>query len=133
MSKVFEDLVPPLELCKQIPKGKFEDSALWWIEEHIPGNETPIDSHVCERRTCEYHHGGSFVFHPAPTLQEIMIDTYRYGFVYPQIERTCDSFVARIIGGGKYKIYRITTDDNPATALLELWLTFIGEKNANID
>ena len=29
MSKL-EDIVPPLELCKRIPAGAFEDSALVW-------------------------------------------------------------------------------------------------------
>ena len=31
MSKL-ESIVPPLELCKQIPAGEFEDSALVWRE-----------------------------------------------------------------------------------------------------
>lgn len=26
-----EELVPPLELCKLIPEGEFEDSALMWV------------------------------------------------------------------------------------------------------
>ena len=28
-----EDLVPPMKLCKLIPKGKFADSALVWCED----------------------------------------------------------------------------------------------------
>lgn len=30
MSKLIE-IVPPLELCKQIPAGEFENSALAWL------------------------------------------------------------------------------------------------------
>ena len=26
-----ERIVPPLELCKQIPEGEFEDAALVWV------------------------------------------------------------------------------------------------------
>lgn len=31
-----EELVPPLELCKLIPKGEFEDTALMWVEDVHP-------------------------------------------------------------------------------------------------
>lgn len=31
-----EELVPPLELCKLIPEGEFEDSALMWVEDVHP-------------------------------------------------------------------------------------------------
>lgn len=33
MSKL-EDIVPPLELCKRIPAGAFEDSVLVWVFDH---------------------------------------------------------------------------------------------------
>ena len=66
-----ESIVPSLELCKKIPKGAFNDSALWWIEEYIPGNKIPVDSYVCKRGTCEDSHGGYFLFYPAPSAIEI--------------------------------------------------------------
>ena len=34
MSKL-ESIVPPLELCKQIPAGEFEDSALVWLKNEV--------------------------------------------------------------------------------------------------
>lgn len=58
-----ERIVPPLELCKQIPAGEFEDSALVWID----GNtQNPKDIFVEPRR---YAIDGTFI--PAPTLEEM--------------------------------------------------------------
>lgn len=34
MSKL-ESIVPPVELCKQIPGGEFEDSALVWVYDDL--------------------------------------------------------------------------------------------------
>ena len=31
-----KSIVPPLELCKQIPTGEFEDSALVWVYDDVP-------------------------------------------------------------------------------------------------
>ena len=31
-----ESIVPPLELCKRIPAGEFEDSALAWYNHGVP-------------------------------------------------------------------------------------------------
>ena len=61
MSKL-EDLVPPLELCKLIPKGEFEDSAFVRI-----GN-TQI---IALRRSakCIFTNQPHI---PAPTLEEIL-------------------------------------------------------------
>lgn len=65
-----QDLVPPLELCKQIPEGKFEDSALIWVENCI-GKMV-----VSPRDFPGKLNGENVIFHyrgiPAPTLQEIM-------------------------------------------------------------
>ena len=68
-----EDLVPPLELCKQIPAGEFEDSAFIWHWEDNrkpqseywqfvlfrPARDTDLDA-IKDR------------VRPAPTLAEIM-------------------------------------------------------------
>ena len=32
-----ENIVPPLELCKQIPAGEFEGSALVWVYDDVVG------------------------------------------------------------------------------------------------
>lgn len=51
-----EDLVPPLEICKQIPEGKFADSALVWLGERV-----------------YIRSGEDAVTFPAPTLEEILM------------------------------------------------------------
>ena len=65
-----EYLVPPLELCRQIPQGAFEDSALVWAR---PGN---IGVMVGENELWEVWDRGQLEkdeeMLPAPTLQEIL-------------------------------------------------------------
>lgn len=68
-----EDLVPPLELCKLIPQGEFEDSAFCWIDKGhscvLPTDIIyPEPSPFIELR--RYTIQGDEI--PAPTLQEIM-------------------------------------------------------------
>lgn len=59
-----ERIVPPLELCKQIPAGEFEDSALVWV---VKGNEKE-----CAPRTMFNAIPNSWKVFPAPTLEEII-------------------------------------------------------------
>lgn len=58
-----ESIVPPVELCKQIPAGEFEDSALVWVED-----EDGIEL-VMPREVAQYEHDEMI---PAPTLGEIL-------------------------------------------------------------
>ena len=60
-----EAIVPPLELCKQIPEGEFEDSALVWVYD-----EDGIEL-VMPQEVAQYKHDGMI---PAPTPEEIIID-----------------------------------------------------------
>ena len=71
-----KDLAPPLELCRKIPVGKFEDSALVFIFWHKSPN-TPVEI----RTRCELENDPEFddlveeqriIIYPAPTLEEIM-------------------------------------------------------------
>lgn len=64
MSKL-ESIVPPLELCKQIPAGEFEDTALVF-RPYV----ARVDNKVCPRAQCEVVVGDRPV--PAPTLEEIL-------------------------------------------------------------
>ena len=68
-----QDLVPPLELCKLIPKGEFENTAFCWIDRGhaciLPtGRKYPEVMPFIELR--RYTMQGDEI--PAPTLQEIM-------------------------------------------------------------
>ena len=69
-----EDLVPPLELCKKIPEGKFADSVLVWFGHRhtdktmkvVPRNELGV--------ACQFFlQKGVRVAFPAPTLAEILL------------------------------------------------------------
>ena len=64
------DLVPSIELCKLIPEGEFEDSALYWgllnkyLEDVMPRECGYCPSFQCGQKT--------EIICPAPTLQEIL-------------------------------------------------------------
>ena len=78
-----ENLVPPLELCKQIPAGEFEDAALVWVYDDVVG-------FLCRTSGCEQIHKKEWQLehnhprkiairrksgheiYPAPTLAEIL-------------------------------------------------------------
>lgn len=64
-----EKIVPPLELCKKIPAGEFEDSAFVWLEVEIPQENKKEWRVVNATKTILACHNPK---HPAPTLQEIM-------------------------------------------------------------
>ena len=78
-----KNLVPPLELCKRIPEGEFEDSALVWVYDDVVG-------FLCRTSGCEQIHKKEWQLehnhprkiairrksgheiYPAPTLAEIL-------------------------------------------------------------
>ena len=73
MSKL-ENLVPPLELCKQIPEGIFSDSAFWRVWSAVEQRYI-----LCQRGTGAFINAaaipcpcGMRYIYPAPTLQEIL-------------------------------------------------------------
>lgn len=74
MSKL-ESIVPPLELCKQIPAGEFEDSVLVW---DIHGHGKFDKWHVEKRVNRSVRFGDYGIMSPphadipAPTLAEIL-------------------------------------------------------------
>lgn len=72
MSKL-EDIVPPLELCKQIPAGVFEESALVW-DIHGKFDKWHVEKRV--NRSVRFgEYGVMSPPHadiPAPTLAEIL-------------------------------------------------------------
>lgn len=64
MPHSLESLVPPQDLCKQIPEGKFENSALvWTFDDRLMPRTIMIDG------VRHYYRG-----FPAPTLQEILAE-----------------------------------------------------------
>ena len=83
MSKGCESIVASLELCKLIPAGEFEDSALVWVYDDVVG-------FLCRTSGCEQIHKKEWQLehnhprkiairrkcgqeiYPAPTLAEIL-------------------------------------------------------------
>ena len=87
-----ESIVPPLELCKKIPEGEFEDSALVWVYDDVVG-------FLCRTSGCEQIHKKEWQLehnhprkiairrkcgqeiYPAPTLEEIITTLLTYGWL----------------------------------------------------
>lgn len=63
-----EKIVAGLELCKLIPAGEFEDTALVWRYDRICGFICLVPGHPDE--TAKLRNGG--MIYPAPTVEEIM-------------------------------------------------------------
>lgn len=111
-----EELVPPLELCKLIPEGEFEDSALMWVL-LSNGREYKL-----KRRTTFLESQQKYI--SAPTLEEILqelvnLSVYRI--------KVCKSWGEWHIDC--YDNERLIEKDsvkNIATAALKLWLKMKG-------
>ena len=92
MSKGLEKIVASLELCKLIPAGEFEDSALVWVYDDVVG-------FLCRTSGCEQIHKKEWQLehnhprkiairrkcgqeiYPAPTLEEIITSLLTYGWL----------------------------------------------------
>lgn len=73
MSKL-ENLIPRLEMCKEIPEGAFTDSALV----RIGGKRCPkldiLPRESLQRSQLELVQKGSWHLYPAPTLEEVLAE-----------------------------------------------------------
>lgn len=120
-----EKLVPPVDLCKLIPAGEFEDAAHAW---HL----TDMVGFVCRTSGCEQVSGkqwqltrsnasriirarkrGELIF-PAPMLEEIMVKlprTVKTDFIGEQFH------ICNDVKNG-YGVSNVS----PSTAALKLWL-----------
>ena len=113
-----EDLVPPLELCKKIPQGKFADSALVWMWD-LDGDPGlfPRECGICNQ------YGTEIAIAPAPTLAEILealgaATSYHLG----------DAWLVALCNDSRDNGVK---DANPATAALRLWLKVFGKETEN--
>ena len=113
-----ESIVPPLELCKQIPAGEFEDSVLVWRERI---GQISRDNRVIVREPEDISYKNEFVevnFFPAPTLAEIRrkLQNLSVNVIDGVITVSC-----RI--NPEDTIFETARDDNDVTAgVLRLWL-----------
>lgn len=126
-----KDLVPPLELCKQIPEGKFKNSALIWCEDE-DGLEL-----VMPREIAEFEKEGI----PALTLQEILdalptyIEEYGKRFYLCLVDWRNSPSGTFQIGYARAAHHGLEPSDfkekdaNTATAALRLWLSVTSDKS----
>ena len=133
MSKGFEKIVAGLELCKQIPAGEFEDTALVWVYDDVVG-------FLCRTSGCEQIHKKEWQLehnhprkiairrkcgqeiYPAPTLAEIWreLRNLSVNVMDGAITVSC-----RI--DPDETLYETARDDNEVTdAALRLWLRVKG-------
>lgn len=125
MSKL-ESLVPPLDLCKKIPAGEFEDAAVAWIHadvvgfirrtsgcEQVAGKEWQMIRSNASRVIRARKRGEEI--YPAPMLEEIM-EKFQFCRVY---KKTANFYVA-------VKEQERVPSLSGATAALKLWLKLKG-------
>lgn len=111
------DLVPPIELCKLIPEGEFQDSCFLRLD----GKPYTI----IERRLIRKEFGRQEGVYPAPTLHEIM-DELSLCDGYSDTGWFClvgdpDNWQ---IGNCECDLYvrNETESDSPEAAALKVWL-----------
>ena len=121
--KTLESLVPPLELCKLIPKGEFEETEL------VHSLSCAGEPFVQQRDIIQFAVRG-VILCPAPTLAEIFAKLPQTSSVtWFQQEEYQNAYAVGcyILRHKPLKAKRIVEiDDNPATAALKLWLELKG-------
>ena len=130
MSKL-ESIVPPLELCKQIPAGEFEDSVLVWKHHEIFFRGIDIMDQT-DRVTFRADEQNDIVstysstrYYPAPTLAEILDELgNKTVCLYDGIRYEVSVCIRERDSGTKEHQWRQygEADRNPAAAALRLWL-----------
>ncbi len=136
MSKL-ESIVPPLELCKHIPEGEFEDSALVWVYDDLVG-------FLCRTSGCEQIHKKEWQLehnhprkiairrkcgqeiYPAPTLAEILNALYKEDRYENKLK------ICPVFPGGEWSIgysyQKLEKDFDLTAAALRLWFKVKGVK-----
>lgn len=131
-----KDLVPPIELCKLIPAGEFEDSAALWV--FFPKSDKKF--HLYVREDIDWSKAETY---PAPTTDEILDkckDTQRV--LNPTLwwqgtwKADCainksDKLIEECLEDADFNDLAIVEvqGDKPATAALKLWLKLKGIEN----
>lgn len=112
-----ESLVPPLDLCKQIPEGYFENSVfVWWTDCY--------GTMLIKRIDAPYEYG---IDAPAPTLQEILLAIDEAGGYCPSCRYQANTWQVDYEDDpiSDESMLPVLVDEsdpyNPATAALKLW------------
>ena len=119
-----KDLVTPLELCKLIPDGEFEESFFVLVRDSF-NQYFAVRNDVC----ADYP---GYIY-PAPTLQEIMLEIDKAGGWCPTAYRLHDQWKVDYQidnENGLNDISEHADTNNPATAAIKLWFKLKGIKYA---
>lgn len=111
-----EKLVPPLELCKQIPEGAFCDSALVHAVVFCKSCSLSANNVVVPCSVVEDSDQYRYIC-PAPTLAEILEALAKMRPLVAIAKRTSGEWESSI-----WRADPVFDADNPATAALKLWL-----------
>jgi hypothetical protein len=123
-----KNLVPPLELCKLIPQGEFEDSAFIWGYSCDKRITEPFVDFREDVEFCRRNMVNAPPSYPAPTLQEIM-EVLPHDDAYNDLLIGYSAKVDKITG---WHIYyngdrnRHCYDQIAVIAALKLWLNLKG-------
>lgn len=132
-----KELVPPLELCQQIPAGEFEDSAFIWDKTDTVGFWDGVDkdgnsiggfgkipainwrvrqnfSERCRKRMKES--GTVLNVYPAPTLQEILAVCKDIATLHPDPKYTKVFDLTKLTPQNTLEIYLSKTKKEPHNA-----------------
>ena len=118
-----KQLVPPLELCKQIPEGNFTATALVWCGDTFYQNIYVLP------RACGGCIKKDVNIAAAPTLEEILTALEDIGFHYPTAFKQNGTWQVNCTscknGFHDPDLQDSSDMDNAATAALKLWLQLI--------
>lgn len=112
-----KSIVPPLELCKQIPVGEFEDSALVWVYDMAALGK------VMPREMVQFE--GTWMI-AAPTPEEIIIDigkTHKnpvLAYCHTYWDTTCYT------GRARTEIFGMEPEPTASESALRLWFEVKG-------
>ena len=115
-----KDLVPPLDLCKKIPAGEFQDSAL---VRSIDSVGTVV---LCERENAIHTEGWQTI--PAPTLQELIVALSDISISSIKVCKSFNEWHVECCIPIEYGERFVSEDSskNAATAAVKLWLKLKG-------
>lgn len=115
------ELVPPLELCKLIPAGEFEETVLVW---RVPNSSFPLENEfyeIHERDKCESWMKDKQI--PAPTFDEILDELHKCqeDVFVKWSEIAYHEWLVNAYSHGRNEDYQ-AHDESKSTAALKVWL-----------
>ena len=116
-----KNLVPPLELCKLIPQGEFEDSSAIWV--FFPKSDKKF--HLYLREDYDWSKSENY---PAPTFYEILDELHKcQDDVFIKWSNTAyHGWLVNAYTHGRNEDYQAHDESKVIAALLKVWLKMKG-------